>query len=635
MLMYRSRPSGLYPSHSHQSQFNATQHQAFCQAMAQPSSDRLLSSTDRAEASDFFTLDTEEKIINPNMSNSHDVVPIGRRDTVDQSSALASVGYQKMGCVSNDYSFHPPLLYNGSYDNAAGKQGAYLPYINNAVLESGSYGIHNESPSVGLPVTAQLTASNHGHLYNARQFSTYDPFSFRQNISPSSYILSPTPVPQAKLPVPIDLQVDSKRSHLRPNYVAPLGSSSRGTNSFGNSDGLALLHQGFEGSEVGGLWSDWLSPSDGKSCMLQLSLPPTSLEPIGSLEKGSFYGFGSCSGSSYTGYSHRQSDQASDYGSLSTSSIRMDGQIWPTLTEARQWGRCNDFSCSCSVTLDMLSEQNRGPRAFKPKIWTTVNGSAVGNSKNCIIGDLLGDSYNRSDFITSYKDAKFFIIKSYSEDNVHKSIKYGVWASTPNGNKKLDYAYHEAKEKDGMCPIFLLFSVNASAQFCGVTEMVGPVDFDKNVDYWLQDKWSGQFPVKWHIIKDVPNSQFRHILLKNNENKPATNSRDTQEVEMEPGMEMLNIFKNYEPYSSILDDFSFYEKRQKAIQERKAGPQVILMASPVAVSEQQILVSPSADSVKRMSKSFVEAVSLTEHEKEHSAAGKVVLSATTSVAHGS
>lgn len=26
---------------------------------------------DRAEASDFFTLDTEEKIINPNMSNSH------------------------------------------------------------------------------------------------------------------------------------------------------------------------------------------------------------------------------------------------------------------------------------------------------------------------------------------------------------------------------------------------------------------------------------------------------------------------------------------------------------------------------------------------------------------------------------
>ena len=72
--------------------------------------------------------------------------------------------------------------------------------------------------------------------------------------------------------------------------------------------------------------------------------------------------------------------------------------------------------------------------------------------------------------------------------------------------------------------------VNASAQFCGVAEMVGPVDFDKNVDFWQQDKWSGQFPVKWHIIKDVPNSQFRHIVLENNDNKPVTNSRDTQEV---------------------------------------------------------------------------------------------------------
>jgi hypothetical protein len=72
--------------------------------------------------------------------------------------------------------------------------------------------------------------------------------------------------------------------------------------------------------------------------------------------------------------------------------------------------------------------------------------------------------------------------------------------------------------------------VNASAQFCGVAEMVGPVDFDKSVDYWQQDKWSGQFPVKWHIIKDVPNGQFRHIVLENNDNKPVTNSRDTQEV---------------------------------------------------------------------------------------------------------
>lgn len=72
--------------------------------------------------------------------------------------------------------------------------------------------------------------------------------------------------------------------------------------------------------------------------------------------------------------------------------------------------------------------------------------------------------------------------------------------------------------------------VNASGQFCGVAEMTGPVDFHKDMDFWQQDKWSGSFPVKWHIIKDVPNTNFRHIILENNENKPVTNSRDTQEV---------------------------------------------------------------------------------------------------------
>lgn len=75
-----------------------------------------------------------------------------------------------------------------------------------------------------------------------------------------------------------------------------------------------------------------------------------------------------------------------------------------------------------------------------------------------------------------------------------------------------------------------VLQVNASGQFVGLAEMIGPVDFDKTVEYWQQDKWNGCFPVKWHIVKDVPNSTLRHITLENNENKPVTNSRDTQEV---------------------------------------------------------------------------------------------------------
>ena len=74
-----------------------------------------------------------------------------------------------------------------------------------------------------------------------------------------------------------------------------------------------------------------------------------------------------------------------------------------------------------------------------------------------------------------------------------------------------------------------MFQVNGSGRFCGVAEMLGPMDFSKSMDFWQQDKWTGRFSVKWHII-DIPNAQLRHIILENNDNKHVTNSRDTQDV---------------------------------------------------------------------------------------------------------
>lgn len=64
----------------------------------------------------------------------------------------------------------------------------------------------------------------------------------------------------------------------------------------------------------------------------------------------------------------------------------------------------------------------------------------------------------------------------------------------------------------------------------GVAEMTGQVDFNKDMDFWQVDKWNGFFPVQWHVVKDIPNTQLRHIILENNDNKPVTFTRDTQEV---------------------------------------------------------------------------------------------------------
>ena len=58
--------------------------------------------------------------------------------------------------------------------------------------------------------------------------------------------------------------------------------------------------------------------------------------------------------------------------------------------------------------------------------------------------------------------------------------------------------------------------------------------------------------VRWIFVKDIPNSQLRHIRVWNNENKPVTNSRDTQELPPDAGLAMLRIFAEYPPKTSII-----------------------------------------------------------------------------------
>ncbi len=77
---------------------------------------------------------------------------------------------------------------------------------------------------------------------------------------------------------------------------------------------------------------------------------------------------------------------------------------------------------------------------------------------------------------------------------------------------------------------------------------------------------------------------------------------------------MMNIFKNYETDMSILDDFDFYEERQKAMQERKARQQAGLMA--VGDNEHRNAVAISGDFIKQMSKSFAQVVGMDEGSKE-------------------
>jgi hypothetical protein len=108
---------------------------------------------------------------------------------------------------------------------------------------------------------------------------------------------------------------------------------------------------------------------------------------------------------------------------------------------------------------------------------------------------------------------KFYVIKSFTEEDIHKSIKYSCWSSTREGNKKLNNAFDEATTKGSN--VYLFFSMNGSGRFAGVARMVGRCDLNMIFEYWaMDDVWKGLFEVEWIFIKDVENKFLKRIRLR-------------------------------------------------------------------------------------------------------------------------
>lgn len=161
------------------------------------------------------------------------------------------------------------------------------------------------------------------------------------------------------------------------------------------------------------------------------------------------------------------------------------------------------------------------------------------------------------------ENSHFFVIKSFSEEDVHKAIKYNLWSSTKNGNKTLNNSFEQCKQKGGN--VYLFFSVNGSGKFAGVAKMNGNVQEDKMFPFWTQDsKWPGIFEIEWIFIKDVPLREFKNIIIpmKDGEVKCVTNSRDCQEVPSKEGLNMVDIVEKYFNSNTILEHFEYYDLRQ-------------------------------------------------------------------------
>ncbi|KAM1924866.1 hypothetical protein ACFX13_032213 [Malus domestica] len=545
--------------------------------------DRIVSTGERPVKSHILKeqplLPEDERIVSANPSPA--AVIIGPSDDVTEQPKSSDVsGARSTPHLLNLYSSHERNIY-GDYGNNTGTWDGYSPY-NADGMHVLSPVIYNDNPSL-------LFHSGYG---------------FNPEIAYGQY--SPVATP---LPVMVDGQLYSTQQvpfspsyYPQPSELMTSESSSTDNMGYGPGSGYMVNYRSFSGDLSGHLGSSPLASATIYS-------PPTGI--FGSYEHNAgqishpqrpMHGYGLVSSSFGGRYPPGSSYQSSNSGGASYSFG--NDQNRPNVDKARRRERDWDSVSIYNNSHDVFNNRIHGPRALKMKGKSTSDQSSSCSVRKMDLSasGINLDSLNRLDFVTEYEDAKFFIIKSFSEDNVHKSIKYNVWASTPHGNKKLDAAYHEAKKIKGSCAVFLFFSVNASGQFCGVAEMVGPVDFVKDADYWQQDRWSGQFPVQWHIVKDVPNIRFRHIILENNDNKPVTHSRDCQEVNLKQGIELLKIFNDFDARTSIIDDFEFYDERENSLKERKVKQEA---SSTTDASD-----SVAVDSVKEISNSLDQALQL-------------------------
>ncbi|KAI3791251.1 hypothetical protein L2E82_04955 [Cichorium intybus] len=485
--------------------------------------------------------------------------------------------------------------YYGSYDGTTNDWDDYSRYMNpdGVDLSQGVYGYGYAPYGPYSPAGSPMpTVGQDGQLYGAQHYQY--PTSYFQPMTPTTPYTTP---PKGEVTTDQSaLSMDTTTKGTKGNTgTTPVRPTSYQNLSFNPnaSYGSQNPRYGFDGLQSPFPWLDsplYSNPQTKNNAnnATVASRNQNGPRPMSAMNTANGYMnrmypsklYGQYGNNAYR-YGYGYGSNAYDLQSNSRGWLSMDNKYKPR-------GRGNGFFNYNNENGDGLNELNRGPRARSiknQKGFTPITIAVKGENGTLPTADEIEkegkeviltpdrEQYNKVDFPETYENAKFFIIKSYSEDDVHKSIKYNVWASTQNGNKKLDAAYQEAQQKSEGCPVFLFFSVNTSGQFVGVAEMTGAVDFNKSLEYWQQDKWIGCFPVKWHIVKDLPNSLLKHIILENNENKPVTNSRDTQEVKLDQGLQMLKIFIEHSSKQCILDDFEFYEERQKRIQEKKAKQQ--------------------------------------------------------------
>ncbi|ORM41913.1 YTH domain-containing protein 1 [Babesia sp. Xinjiang] len=140
-------------------------------------------------------------------------------------------------------------------------------------------------------------------------------------------------------------------------------------------------------------------------------------------------------------------------------------------------------------------------------------------------------------------DNTYYVVKSFSDQNVHIALTHDVWATTPKNEVIFDEAFKKGSN------VILIFSINGSSRFIGYALMQsrpGEASVEESVFYLGNGKkFKGkQFDISWIRVVDLPFSECSNLNNSCNEGKPVKIARDGQQVDKATGKELCQLFEN-------------------------------------------------------------------------------------------
>jgi len=131
--------------------------------------------------------------------------------------------------------------------------------------------------------------------------------------------------------------------------------------------------------------------------------------------------------------------------------------------------------------------------------------------------------------------SQFFIIKSSIKENIEKSKRHSVWATTIQNSNRLNDAFKKGK-------VILIFSANASQSYQGYAIMTS-FSADSPSNLWQVDniKLAGDFSVAWLCYCELSFSKVKHLKNPKKNDELVIKSRDCTELSEEIGFELCKL----------------------------------------------------------------------------------------------